>query len=139
MYDLDASHLGEIFKRFNHTMPEDEAVVALIEFRVLTPDSFIWRFLIDNAVYYLYAEDFVEGLESVEKSILEAIGREVNLEFIKVKQPKEFTKSEPYIGATTYAEPKDSASMMLYAADSGHDFVFLCKSDENVNDAYFNN
>lgn len=138
IYDLDASHIGKVFKRFDHTMPEDESGVALIEFRVLTPDSFIWRFLIGNAVYYLYAEDFIEGLESVEKSILEGIGKEVNLEFIKVKEPKEFNDSEPHIGATTYTQPNDSANMMLYAADSGHDFVFLCKSDEKASDAYFN-
>ena len=138
VHDLNPLHIGEVFKKFDSNIQADTATIALLEFRVISPDSFIWRFLIDDSVYYLYAEDHIESFEYVKDAIHGAIKRPTGFEFIKVKKSKNFTESEPYKSADVYAEPKDSETMMLYAAESGYDFVFFCKSHEDANEAYFN-
>jgi hypothetical protein len=49
-----------------------------------------------------------------------------------------FDDAGPVKSAMVYAKPDKRADMMEYAVDSGYDFVFLCKSDEEADDAYFN-
>ena len=73
VHDLDPLRIGEVLKKFDSNIQANTATIALLEFRVISPDSFIWRFLIDDAVYYLYAEDYVESFEYVKGAIHNAI------------------------------------------------------------------
>lgn len=139
IYTLDTTLLKESFPRFDLTMPKGRGSVVLVEFRILSPDSFIWRFLIGESVYYLYAEDFVAGLDYVKAKILHAADRKMRIEFVRTREPKDFYESTPYVAASTYQPPKDENEMMKFAIDSGYDFVFLCKSNESIDDVFFNN
>jgi hypothetical protein len=138
VYTLDASLIERTFSRFDILIPEEKHKHALIEFQVLTPDSFIWRFLIDGTVYYLYAKDYVQGLDDVRNKINLYAVKDADLEFIKAKQQKQFDDAEPVRNSTVYQEPEDYNEMKQYAVDSGFDFVFLCKSSEDASNALFN-
>jgi hypothetical protein len=61
------SPLKQLLTRFKLNLPEETGSVTLLEFKALTPDSFLWRLLISKTVYYLYAEDFVEGVDGTIK------------------------------------------------------------------------
>ena len=128
----------QILGKFNLELPTEKYKILLIEFQVLTPDSFIWRLLIDGNVYYLYAEDFVEGLADIEHKILNYAVKDAELDFIKARSPEPFNKATAVTHAVVYKEPQRSAAMMRYAVSSGHDFVFLCKSSEDGSHALFN-
>ena len=52
--------ISEILGRFDSAFSGDN---ALVRFEVITPDSFMWRLLINDGVYYLYAEDYVPSLD----------------------------------------------------------------------------
>jgi hypothetical protein len=138
VYTLNPSLIEQTLSRFNILIPKEEHKQALIEFQVLTPDSFIWRFLIDGVVYYLYAEDFVQDLEYVRNQINSYAVKNAELEFVKAKQQKQFDDAEPVKSSAVYEKPEDYDEMKLYAVDSGYDFVFLCKSSEDANNALFN-
>jgi hypothetical protein len=138
VYTLDPSLIERTLARFDIVIPEERGAHALIEFQVLSPDSFIWRFLIDGAVYYMYAEDYVEGLEYVRGEISAYAIDEIELEFIKAKQQKEFEDTDPVKNATVYKPPEDYDKMKQFAVSSGYDFVFLCRSSEDASGALFN-
>jgi len=138
-YTLDSSLIINALKRFNLDIPEALGAMALLEFKLLTPDSFMWRFLINGTIYYLYAEDFVEGLENVRGEIGANIRHSPNLKFIEARMKKEFENTEPVASAEIYKKSDGSREMMKYAIDSGYDFVFLCRSDEDTRNALFNN
>jgi hypothetical protein len=129
---------SDIYALLSHfKLPSKNADVQLLEFKVLTPDSFIWRLLIDKTVYYLYAEDYVEGLEYVRQRIARSTDSE-ELEFIEARVTTSFKDTSPVQTAVVYEEPDDSQEIMRFAVSSGHDFVFLCRSDEDSNTAFFN-
>jgi hypothetical protein len=138
IYSLDPTLLEWSFGRFDIAIPKRKGGITLLEFRIISPDSFMWRFLIDRHVYYLYAEDFVAGLDDIEEKIVHATNKQMNLEFIRAKEAKDFHESEPYMNSAVYEPPIDEEQMMKFAIDSGYDFVFLCKSDEDISDAFFN-
>ncbi|MGI9027865.1 MAG: hypothetical protein ACR2FM_03450 [Candidatus Saccharimonadales bacterium] len=123
----------ETLKRFDVELPEH---IAIVRFEVITPDSFTWRLLIGNSVYYLYAEDYVPGLGHVE-SIFDQYIENANWSFVKPKITLKFEDATPVQGATTYQEPDNSDEMMQYAVDSGHDLVFLARSIEDAEYAQF--
>lgn len=138
VHTLDSALVTQTLKRFDISIPDKKHAFTLIEFQVITPDSIIWRFLINRTVYYLYAEDYVEGLKDVQNKISSYAVKDAKLDFIKVKQPKTFDDAEPRKTAVIYEEPENSNEMMQFAVDSGHDFVFLCSSTEDANNALFN-
>lgn len=134
----DTSPLGQLLGRFKLQIPQPAGSITVLEFKVLTPDSFLWRLLIGKTVYYLYAEDFIEGMDDVRHKLARLAKSSANLEFIKVREREEFEDAEPVKAATLYKIPSSKKELMKFAASSGYDFVFLCKSSENGNDAYFN-
>lgn len=138
VYAPDTAQLAQILGKFEIPALTTKNGFALIEFQTLTPDSFIWRLLIHQTVYYLYAEDFVDGLASVEYNIRSYAVKGATFEFVKVKDRQKFDDASPVKSAALYKEPTDSNDMMAFAASSGYDFVFLCTSDEDANDALFN-
>lgn len=113
--------------------------VTLIEFQTLSPDSFMWRLLLDGTVYYLYAEDHIDGFEGVHNKISSWFAPNIKIDFIKTRQQNGFTNTTPFKSAAVYKEPDDYEHMKYYTASSGYDFVFLCKSDEDAGSALFNN
>lgn len=139
VHTLDTSPIKQVIAQFKLSLPEiATGGIALLEFKVITPDSFVWRFLINGVVYYLYAEDFVEGLDDVRSKLHHISEKASNLEFIETKARIKFESSGPVRTATLYKKPKDKDEMIKFVVESGYDFVFLCKSDEDSNDAYFN-
>jgi hypothetical protein len=132
-YRPTSDQIRDTLSRFDLELPE---YVALVRFEVITPDSFMWRFLIGNSIYYLYAEDYVPGLEHV-KSVINKYLENDKWEFVKPKSTIKFEEATPVKGATTYEEPDNSEEMMKYAIDSGRDFVFLARSTEDANNAQF--
>ena len=70
MYSSNFHQICYILGQFDIPKPiKDNNVLTLLEFKVITPDSFLWRILIDNVVYYLYAEDFITSLDDIENKI----------------------------------------------------------------------
>jgi hypothetical protein len=120
----------------NFAVGGDLTKLELLRFEVITPDSFMWRVLYDNHIYYLYAEDYVPGLKHV-KAVFDTYigGSKWNL--VQCKIPEEFESSSPVTSTKTYMEPEDSEEMMKYTFGSGYDFVFLARSNEDPSNAYF--
>ena len=129
--------IKNVLAQFDNPTPKKQ--MTLIDFQVLSPDSFRWRLLIDGVVYYLYAEDHITSFKDVHKKINSWFAPTVNISFIKAKKQENFIDSTPFKSATIYKKPSDYNQMKFYAISSGYDFVFLCKSDENPNNALFNN
>lgn len=137
VYSLDSAVVMQALGKFDLPMPAEKHKFSLLEFRVLTPDSFAWKFLINEVIYHLYAEDFVQGLADVRSKISSYATNGKELTFIKAKHPEEFANAGPVKSATVYDRPKDADEMMAYAVSSGYDFVFLCRSDEDAGRALF--
>ncbi|GEM_PF-1256890 len=137
-FTLNPQVFSPVLQQFDMEHPGEDANIALLEFKIITPDSFIWKFLMNDVIYYLYAEDFIESLEVVSASIKEQTKDQSEFEFIKVKDPKDFKSSGPVLVSTEYKRPEDYETMKLYAADADYDFAFLIKSKEDPNEAYFN-
>ncbi len=120
-------------------IPEkDSNSFSILRFELLTPDSFVWRLLIGKHVYYLYAEDFVSGLKYIIDTMA-AYMDSTDFELVKVheKYRLTFEQASPVKNAYVYDKSDDADEMMQYAAASGCDFVFLAKSTEKSDDAYF--
>jgi hypothetical protein len=122
-----------ILGRFNIEL---SGIIALVRFEVITPDSFMWRLLIGDSVYYLYAEDYVPSLSHV-KSIFNQYIENDGWSFVKPRAVIQFDDATPVKDATTYNKPDDSDDIMQYAVDSGYDLVFLVRSNENADNAQF--
>lgn len=138
VYHPGEAELRSTLAQFDISLNEQQSQIGLISFLVVSPDSFLWKLRIDNNVYYLYAEDYVVSLDSVKTSISQRAGRNVTLEFILARKVKNLTDTSSYKAAVVYETPNDTNNIMRYAVDSGHDLVFLCKSNEDSNEAYFN-
>lgn len=123
----------EVLSRFEFEIPSR---ITLLKFGVITPDSFMWQFIIGDKIYYLYAEDYVSGLEYIRSVYGKYLGKH-QWSFIAPKSAITFENSAPVKSATIYQKASDSDEMMQYAVDSGHDFVFLACSDKNPNTANF--
>lgn len=106
--------------------------LSLIGFTELTPDSFLWKFHDGTTIYYLYAEDFVESLDQVIKTIEDFWPQPITLTFIPVKRQVAFEDSQPNQTAIIYQPPQNEYEFAKYASQSGYDFVFLLKSDEKL-------
>lgn len=130
-------NLDFIFDRFQIDPPASNDEISIWNFDAITPDSFIWMIVFKNEVYYLYAEDFIESLQQVEKAIHTFTKSTTRLEFIKTKQVKEFEETSPVKSAQIYTQPENYNNVKLYASESGYDFVFLVKSDQKPDEAYY--
>jgi hypothetical protein len=80
----------------------------------------------------------VEGLDDIRRKISSYAPSNIEFDFVKAKQQKKFDDAEPVNHAKLYNEPKDYDEMKQFSVGSGHDFVFLCKSNESSNNALFN-
>lgn len=130
--------LTEVLDQFDIEVLEEKHRLTLIEFQILSPDSFVWRLFISGKVYYLYAEDYVSDLSYVHEVVSSYAVKNAHLDFIKVKVQQEFGSAQPVKHAKIYKKPNNYEEMKSYALSSGYDFVFLCKSDESTQTVYFN-
>ena len=113
----------DVLSRFDVEMPGD---IVVVQFEVITPDSFMWQLLIGKSMYYLYAEDYVSGLDYIMSVFDKYIGKSA-WEFVKSKNTISFNDASPVQAASVYEEPKNSHELMRYAVDAGYDFVFLAR------------
>jgi hypothetical protein len=105
----------------------DTKLIDVTSFKMLSPDSFIWRLRMTDGIYYLYAEDFITDIESVKRNIQEIAGTHPGV-FVKVKIPRPFNLLAPVGAATTYAKPEDyEKEIQDIVTESGYDLVFLYK------------
>jgi hypothetical protein len=132
-YRSHSVNIRELLDRFNIDLPEQ---IALVRFEVITPDSFMWRFVIGKRVYYLYAEDYVPGINHI-KAIFNQYLENDKWELVMPKSKLKFEDATPAKSAKTYKKPNDSNEIMQFAIDSGHDFVFLAQSNEDADCAQF--
>ena len=135
-YNPTTSQIIDVLQCFGFDLADRQFPLALLRFEVITPDSFMWRLLIGNDIYYLYAEDYVSGLDYI-KNVFKAYLESDKWDLMTPRKTITFESASPVIGAITYQEPEDSEEMMKYAVDSGHDFVFLIKSHEDSSEAQF--
>lgn len=132
-YNPDLNVLLAALVRFNVDLPKD---IAVVRFEVITPDSFMWRLLIGDGVYYLYAEDYIPSLGHV-KSIFNKYLEDENWQFIKPRNVIDFEDASPVRTAAVYEKAEDSDEIMQCAIDSGHDLVFLVRATDRPDDAQF--
>lgn len=132
-YQPQSVNVRDVLGRFAVEVPPH---IAILRFEVITPDSFMWRMLIGDNIYYLYAEDYIDSLAHVKSAFTSYLESD-QWELIEVKSPVAFEDTTPVKGASFYKKPDDASELMRYAADSGHDFVFLARSHENAGDAQF--
>lgn len=132
-YQPNLDIILEALGRFKIELPKH---ISVVRFEVITPDSFMWRILIGDGVYYLYAADYVPGLKHVQAIFNQYLEKD-DWSFVAPKTVIKFEESTPVKGAATYKKADDADEMMNYAIDSGHDFVFLVRSSEDPDDAQF--
>lgn len=138
MYTFSSRLIMQALHEFAIDSGMESLRVTLLQYATLSPDSFIWKLSLENHVYYLFAKDYAESLDSVQTDIRAFAGdNEVGLKFMKAKDPKAFEDSSPNQYAKVYQPPDDEYTFHDYAARSGVDFVFLCRSDEPADDAMF--
>lgn len=135
VYSPNAQIVFDALKQFDFTLPKEKGSVALTSFEVITPDSFMWRVNAGN-IYYLYAEDYVPGLEYIS-SVFQTYLKSKEWEFVPYRNPKKFEQSNPVLQADVYQGSDDADDMMKYAGESGYDFVFLVRSKEDPSWALF--
>lgn len=127
----------DIFFEFQLEADETlEGPMTIIWFKVLSPDSFAWKVALGSRIYLIYAEDYIKSLDYVKRQMRELSGG-TELEFKKVHDAQHFAKASPVRHATLYKRPVRANEMMQYAATSGYDFVFLARSIEAYEDAFF--
>lgn len=137
-YNPEVSQLTDVLERFSLDYNSEKSSIDVLRFEVLSPDSFAWKLLLGNVIYYLYAEDYVPGLDYVKSIINEYTGSD-KWNFVIPRQVVAFESTSPVKGADVYEKPEGADNLMRYAVDSGYDFVFLVKTLENPDDAHFPN
>jgi hypothetical protein len=135
-YSPTTYQLAYILLCFGFDLTADKIPFDLLRFEVITPDSFIWKLIIGDNVYYLYAEDYVPGLNYV-RGVLDSYVESNKWEFVSPTKTIPFELASPVRQANVYQKPDDADEIMKYALASGYDFVFLVKSYEDINDAKF--
>ncbi len=137
VYSPDLGLIVDVLKQFDITIPTLNDHIAITRFEVITPDSFMWRIaLVNDAVYYLYAEDYVPGIDYIA-SVYDHYIVKHTWQMIPAKLPTDFNDTSAVTSAVVYQEPDESQKLMKYAAHSGYDYVFLARSDEDPRDALF--
>lgn len=137
-YNPTATQLTDVLERFSLDYNTERSSIDVLKFEVLSPDSFVWKLLLGNVIYYLYAEDYVSDLDYVKNVINEYTGSE-KWDFVIPREVIAFESSSPVQAAVVYQKPEQANRLMEYVIDSGYDFVFLVKTLENPDDAHFPN
>lgn len=135
-YNPSYPQLAQILQEFNLDFHSAKSPLNVLRFEVLSPDSFAWKLLLGSSIYYLYAEDYISGLEYLKRDLTDYIGSD-KWDFVPPKQPIDFESSSPVKTADVYEKPEPGDDFVQYAVTSGHDFVFLVKTLENPDDAHF--
>jgi hypothetical protein len=135
-YNPATSQIVEVLQRFSLDFKSEKSSLDVLRFEVISPDSFMWKLLLGNAVYYLYAEDYVSGMDYI-KDVFNDYLESDKWNFVIPQQILLFESSSPVEHANVYQKPERADELMRYAVDSGHDFVFLVKTFENPHDAHF--
>ena len=135
-YDPSKSHLIDVLSRFNLDFDSEKSRIDVLKFETLSPDSFMWKLLIENVIYYLYAEDYISSLDYVKNQINDYSGRD-DWDFVIPRQVTAFESASPVQGAVVYQKPERAHRFVGHAVDSGHDFVFLAKTLEDPLEAQF--
>jgi hypothetical protein len=135
-YNPSPSQIIDVLIRFDFVFEPEKSPLDVLRFEVMSPDSFMWKLLLGNNVYYLYAEDYIPGIDHV-KAVFDEHGGYEKWEFITPRSKLVFERSDPVQHAAIYQKPEDAADIMHYAVDSGYDFVFLVKSSEDPDAAHF--
>lgn len=135
-YNPQKAQLSDVLERFNLDYHAQNGRIDLLRFELLSPDSFVWKLILGNVVYYLYAEDYIPGLDYVKATVTEYIGTDT-WQFVGSKEYVPFESTSPVQGAEVYQKPEQAEALMKYAVDSESDFVFLIKTLENPDDAHF--
>jgi len=126
MYAYGSVELKEILNRF---ALNGDTLVDVKMYKMITPDSFIWKLRMAGGIYYLYAEDFIQSLNYVKSEIEEFAGKDAG-HFIEATDQKDFEEMTPVVSAAVYEKPEDfDETLIKYAVDSGYDMVFLYKVD----------
>src|SRR5437899_9122194 len=110
-YKPDIDLIIEILEQFEVALPRP---IAVVRFEVITPDSFMWRLLIGDAVYYLYAEDYVESIDH-RKHIFDEYLDKNEWVLVKPREAVSFEDSSPVRGAAVYRKSPDADELMRYA------------------------
>lgn len=135
-YDPNQDQLLEVLQKFKLDFNAQKSPIDVLRFEVLSPDSFMWKLLLGNAIYYLYAEDYVSGIDYIQDEFNDYLGTE-KWEFVRPNKVSSFEESEPVKSAEVYEKPERADDLMEYAVSSGYDFVFLVKTLENPDSAHF--
>jgi hypothetical protein len=126
-YDQKVTHIEAVLARFNVDYDPKSTSLEVLDFEVVSPDSFMWKLRLDTKEYYLYAEDYIPGLNYI-KEVFNNYLNVASWNFVVSKKTLSFEASSPVVHAEVYKEPEDSKQLMHYAVDSGHDFVFLVET-----------
>jgi hypothetical protein len=127
-YAYRTDELDNCLNRFR--LPEGSKFVDVKLFRMLTPDSFIWKLRHTDSMYYLYAEDYVPSLAHVRTIILGNLAHGQSGHFIEATTQIAFNDLSAVRSAVVYRKPDDYDSEIIkYTIDSGHDLVFLYRVD----------
>lgn len=120
--------LHDILEQFQ--VSEDEVLLDVRHFRMLTPNSFVWQIRMSDFVYFVYAVDFVNSLEEITDT-LRIITEGMPGELVPAKVPLSFESASPVSSSTIYEKPTDfDDKISHYAGESGYDFVFLYQTDQ---------
>lgn len=136
-YNPATSQIRDVLECFSLDFNSEKSPIDVLRFEVMSPDSFMWRLLLGNAIYYLYAEDYVSGLEYIKGVFGDYLGND-KWDFITPRHNLTFESSTPVKQAYVYQKSEKTNELMKYAVDSGYDFVFLVKTLENPDEAHFN-
>ncbi len=136
VYHPSTSQLNDILVQFGVPVYKSENPYTLLQFMRYSPDSFMWKLIINNMVYYIYAEDYVPGLEAATDKLDYRLGAST-WDFVPVQHEESIELASPVANADVYVLQDDASDMMRYAVASGHDFVFLVRSNESAATAHF--
>ncbi len=91
----------------------ESVLVDVKLFQMLSPDAFLWKLRLTNGLYYLYAEDYVESVDAIEKYFTDLIqGRRGH--FV---QAREKSGNQQVSGDSTISVNEDGDTVFLYKID----------------------
>lgn len=123
-----SKEMHEVLNQFEGIDSSDAQITS---YKLLSPDSFLWRLKIGKRVYYLYAEDYIPSMDHVRKQ-LEDFTHGTSGEFVMAKKPDTFEEHAPVKSAVTYKEPEDWPEVSKYSVGSEYDSVFLFRVSANT-------
>jgi hypothetical protein len=135
-YNPSPLQIKKVLEQFSLDFESEKSPLSVLRFEVTSPDSFVWKLLMGNAVYYLYAEDYISSIDYVKDLFNDYLEND-KWEFVTPRQALTFESSSPVENAEIYQKPERTDELMKYAVQSGYDFVFLVKTLENPDDAHF--